>query len=125
MITITSSTATPVNFNQFRVKGDSATFLGEHASDLQRDQLTVKSAAPKSGNGFHGNRRSDVSLVRSGMVPDLSGTEIIRDRKIAINFSTPVGTPIATTIEDAFQMGTLLQNADFVTKLAQTGIIEY
>jgi hypothetical protein len=124
MITTTNTLAASVNFTQYRVVGDRAIYLGPVASDVVNDKLTVKSLSPKSGNGFLGNRRSDLALVRSTSVLNAVGDTVVRDRKIGVDFSIPVGTLDADLVEDAYQLGVLLQDSAFVLKLAKTGQIE-
>jgi len=125
MITTQTTLAADVNFTQFRVNGDSAIFLGPVATDITRDQLSLRSLAPKAGNGFLGNRRSQLGLVRSTDVTDLLGNTVVRDRKTSVEFSMPVGVTEAQLIEDAYEMGKLLQDATFVKSLALIGQIEY
>lgn len=125
MITLTSTTATDVLYNQFRVVGDAATFLGTDATDASRDQLAIRSTSPKAGNNFLGNRRSTISKVKSTNVVNQTGEPVVRDRKISVDFSMPVGVTEESLIEDAYQLGSLLQNADFIKKFALVGQIEH
>lgn len=125
MITTQTTLAADVNFNQFRVNGDSAIFLGPLASDINRDQLSVRSLAPKAGNGFLGNRRSTLALIRSTSVTDLTGNSVVRDRKVNVDFSMPVGVTEEQLVEDAHEIGKLLQDPAFVKSLALVGQIEY
>lgn len=125
MITTQSSTSVPVVFKQFRVMNDTSTYIGVNASDVNRDSLTLRSNAPKAGNGFLGNRRSTISRVNTTPVSDLLGNTVARDRKISIDFSLPVGTTKEQLVEDAAELRGLLDDADFLESLCLVGAIEY
>lgn len=125
MITITNVDLTTADYPQYRVSGDKAIFHGPAATDLSTDLISVKSLAPKRGNGQYGNRRTTISLVRGTNVVDLDGGSVVLDRKFAVESSLPVGTTEAQIIEDAHNLGSLLQDPVFVAKAFKEGIIEY
>lgn len=125
MITVLKQDATTDNFLQFRVSGDKAVFIGPNHTDFLIDTLTLQASEPKRGNNQFGNRRTDVSLIRGTQVVDLEGQSVIRNRKMAISNSLPVGTSFDDLKEDAFQMSELLKNEDFLRALFTQGIIEH
>jgi hypothetical protein len=125
MITITKVDGSTAEYAQYRVSGDKADFIGPDASDAHSDLVSVKSIAPKRGNGQYGNRRSTLSIIRGTSVLDLEGQSVVRDRKFAVETSIPVGTTEEDLLEDAYNLGSLLQNATFVKKLIGQGIIEH
>lgn len=125
MIITTNSAAASVNYTQYRVSGDSATFRGPLSTDVNEDHLQVKSVAPKRGNGQFGNRRSSVNMTASTNVVDLEGNPVVRNRKLAVEGSLPVGTLEADFINDCAKMASLLNDPVFVADLFLAGQIEY
>lgn len=125
MITLTNPAAEESSFVQFRVVGDSAKFIGPLHSDTVAEVLSIKSLSPKRGNNQFGNRRSTVALTTGTSVIDLNGDTTVRDRKMAIEASIPVGTTLVQLTSDAHKLGALLQNATFVASVFANGIIEY
>jgi len=125
MINLTTTLAAALAFIQFRVSGDTAEFIGPTSSDVNTESLFVKSIAPKRGNNQYGNRRSSINLVRATDVLDLEGASVVRNRKLTIEGSLPVGTLEADIVEDAYQLGLLLQDATFVKSVFLTGVIEH
>lgn len=124
MITTTNIALANVVFSKYRMEGDRAVYAGPAHTDLETDELIVKSTAPKRGNGFYGNRKSSLNLVRSTAVLDLSGATIDRARSLNVSASLPVGTTVADLIEDAHQLSILLQDATFVESLLMNGQID-
>jgi len=125
MITTTLSNATTADYVQYRVSNDLATFMGPNANDITADSISVRSLAPKRGNGQYGNRRSTIDLVRASTVTDLEGQTVVRNRKLAVTSSLPVGTTLAEVVSDAYELGSLLQDASLVEKIFYNGIIEH
>lgn len=125
MITITQKDASIVDYVQLRVSGDQSEFIGPDHSDLVTQSLSLKSVAPKRGNNQYGNRRSQAVLVDGTTVTDLCGDSVVRNRKLAVESSLPVGTTFETLAKDAYAMSELLRNETFVMKLFTQGIIEY
>lgn len=125
MITTQDSAAANVVYTQYRVSGDSAIFTGPLSSDITEDHLQLKSLAPKRGNGQYGNRRSAINMTASTAVTDLAGNPVVRNRKLAVESSLPVGTVEADFINDCAKMASLLSDATFVSQLFLAGTIEY
>lgn len=125
MITITLTDDSTVNYSQYRVSGDKAEFIGPASTDLHTDSIYVRSTAPKRGNGQYGNRRSNIDVVRGTNVVDLEGQSVVRDRKLGVVASYPVGTTAAEIIEDAKNLASLLEDSTFVENVFLKGIIEY
>lgn len=125
MLTLTKADASALSFQQYRVAGNKAEFLGPTADDKSIEQLLLTSTAPKRGNGQYGNRRSSLSLVRGTSVEDLAGDTTVRNRKFEIGASLPVGTTDEQIIEDAHELGAKLQDTSFVISFFRQGIIEY
>lgn len=125
MITTKNVSAADVSFAQYRVNGDTAIFIGPASTDVVNDMLMIKSVAPKRGNGSYGNRKSSLNLIRSTTVKDLQDNDVVRDRKLEVTSSLPVGAKLADLIEDAHELGTLLQDPTFVENLFLLGKIEY
>jgi hypothetical protein len=124
MITTTKKDTSSLDFVQYRVSGDSARYIGPGSTDIVTEDIICKSAAPKRGNNQYGNRKSSVNLIRGTSVVDLEGSTVVRDRQLAVSGSMPVGTTLADLLEDAHQLGVLLQDANFVEQLFYRGVIE-
>jgi len=126
MITLTKSdNTTTENYLQFRVSGDKSQFIGPNHTDFLVDSLQLHATAPKRGNNQYGNRRTDVSLIRGTEVVDLEGSPVVRNRKLGISSSLPVGTTFEDFKEDAYEMSGLLRDEDFLLALFTQGIIEH
>jgi hypothetical protein len=124
MITVTLPDASTEDYISYRVSGDSAEYIGPDASDINVDSLRIRSIAPKRGNGQYGNRRSQVSLNTGTDVVDVEGNNTVRDRKLLVESSYPVGTTLEQITEDCAKMASLLQSPSFIEKVFKTGIIE-
>lgn len=125
MITITNKLAVPLSFTQFRVQGDKAVFIGPTHTDSKTETLTIQAIAPKRGNGQLGNRRGDLILVTGTSVLDVEGQTVVRNRKLAVSGSIPVGTTLQEVLDDAYTLSELLRNEDFVKSVMVSGIIEH
>lgn len=86
-----NAAATAVSYNQLRVDGDKATFIGPVHTDIIKDQLTVQSIAPKRAVDSYGNRRSTVNYLSGITVATPDGKTAAKDLKVELNVSTPVG----------------------------------
>lgn len=124
MLTILNKAQASLDFVQFRVNGDSAEYIGPSSTDISVESLSLKSISPKRGNGQYGNRRSTVNLVRGTNVVDLNGDTTVRNRKLAVEASFPVGVTDAEIIDDAYILSQLLQDETFVLATFKTGLIE-
>lgn len=124
-ITTTDSTAANAVYSQYRVTGDTAIFKGPSASDKVEESLTLKSIAPKRGNGQFGNRRSTANFATGTAVTDLEGNDVIRARKLAVEASLPVGTLELDFVNDCAKLSSLLLDATFVKSLFLAGVIEH
>jgi len=124
MITTQNIALASIVFSKYRMEGDRAEYAGPASSDLNTDELIVRSISPKRGNGFYGNRKSTFNMVRSTAVLGLDGSTIDRARSLSVAASIPVGTTTADVLEDAYQLSILLQDADFVTALIVNGQID-
>jgi hypothetical protein len=125
MITINNKDTSTSAFKQLRVNGDQSLLIGPSHSDVVEQKLLLKSVAPKRGNNQYGNRRSQVALVNGTSVADLNGDTVVRNRKISIESSVPVGTTVDDMLKDAYALSELLRDEAFVTNLFMLGLIEY
>jgi hypothetical protein len=124
MITLLKADATSAVYAPYRIEGDRAVYTGPLASDIVSDKLIIKSTAPKRNGLNLGNRRSDINLITSTSVLDGAGATVVRDRKLALVSSVPVGTTATDVAEDVARMKELLNQPDIVEQILLTGKIE-
>jgi hypothetical protein len=125
MLTITLDNSTVVDYTQFRVAGDQAEFLGPNATDINTDSVFLKSIAPKRGNNQYGNRRSSFNKVTGTPVVDLEGNPVVRNRKIELSASLPVGTTLTDLQLDLESIANKIKEPGFAETFFLKGIIEY
>jgi len=124
MINLLNAAVSAVPYALYRVEGDRAVYIGPLHSDTLADKLITKSVAPKRNGLNLGNRRSDINLITSTSVLDGAGATVVRDRKIAIVSSLPVGTTSAHVAEDVARLKELLNQPNVVEQIMLTGQIE-
>lgn len=124
MIALKNAATLAVAYSLYRVVGDRAVYVGPLASDIVNDSLIIKSIAPKRNGTNLGNRRSELNLVTSTTVKDTIGNDVVRDRKLALVSSVPVGTSEADVLEDITRFIELLKQPNIVNSILLTGKIE-
>lgn len=90
-ITLKDAANTDVDYGQFRVVGDRVEYIGASHNDITKDWLSVSSQSPKRNATSYGNRRSTFKVVRSVSVATPNGGTEIKDARIEISVSLPVG----------------------------------
>lgn len=81
-----------VVYNAIRTEGPRTSYIGANHSDITKDMLVVTSNNPKRVGDSYGNRRTSFNLVRSSAVGTPSGSEEVKDAKVELLISVPVGT---------------------------------
>lgn len=91
MITLKDVAIADVTYNPFRTEGNQTVYIGPEHSDIYKDQLVLSSTAPKRVANSFGNRRSVIKLLRAVVVATPDGGTEVKDAKMEINVSIPVG----------------------------------
>jgi len=99
-------------YDAYRTEGNRTSYIGVSHTDSVKDLLTVTSNAPKRSSASYGNRRSSFNLIRSVSVPNPAGGSDIKDAKIELVVSLPVGT-LAAEVQELFTRLSTLDIADF------------
>lgn len=94
-ITLKNFAAANVVYNAFRTEGNKTSYIGPAHTDLVKDSVIASSTSPKRTATSYGNRRASVNIVRSATVDVPGGSTEVKDLKIELVTSIPVGTPVA------------------------------
>lgn len=124
MINLKNVAAAVVAYANYRVTGDRATYAGPAHTDVHSDKLVLTSTAPKRNGVNLGNRRSSANLATTTTVDDANGVSTVRDRKMEILVSLPVGVTLADLKEDAARIIEFLSNDTLIENFFIKGQIE-
>lgn len=108
-------------YTEYRVEGDRMTFVGPTHTDSNKDVLLITSTAPKRAGDELGNRRSKANLLQVQSVTNAVGVVKEKDLKVAVDISIPVGTPLATVVDQCNRLASLLADAAVVEDILFNG----
>lgn len=120
-ISLKNAAAAVVAYVQFRTDGLITLFNGPSHSDLNKDQLTVRSDAPVRTRTQYGNRRSSVKLVNTVSVGNPDGTTSAKDMKFELVTSVPVGVTTVQVKESIARIAALAANEQLMLDIVVSG----
>lgn len=124
-ITLKDNAKADAVYNQYRLAGTRATYIGATHDDLKKDMLVITTADPKSTEKSRGNRRGSANLVRTVVTPGVSADvkDVLKDAKVEIVTSFPAGMSDADRNELAARIASLMSDAALVKQLFVVGKI--
>lgn len=126
MLTLKNAAGTAVEYHFVAHQaGMSTSYIGPDHSDLLADSITLTTAAPARKGNDYGNRRSRANLQRAVTVTSPSSIEVVKNAKLELLASVPVGMTQAQFTELCARQAELLSNVDYVKFLFIQGRTEF
>lgn len=120
-LTTKDAASAAVAYTYYNRTSGSTEYIGPDHSDLSNDRLVFTSKKPKQTAVSYGNRRSSMNLIGSQTVANPAGDNVMRDGKVEVLASVPVGQTFAQFKERISRIIGLLETDAVVEKLFITG----
>lgn len=124
MLNLKNKAGTAVVYNFVTHGGSSTTYIGPEHSDLLADSITLTSASPARKGNDYGNRRSRSNLQRAVKVASPTAVDVVKNAKLELLASVPVGMTDIQFEELCARQAALLSDSTYVKFLFIQGRTE-
>jgi len=123
-LTLKNAAGEAVTYDFLNNTANSTSYIGTEHSDLQADLIVLTSVNPTRRATDYGNRRGKSNLQRGIVAETPIGDSVVKNAKLEVSSSVPVGMPFAEFKEFCARQAAFLMNDEYCEHLFMQGRTE-